>query len=46
VPLDDHLCRWIVENAASLRRAALTIVFDRAHSFDHFHGLDRATAVQ
>jgi hypothetical protein len=46
VPLDDHLCRWIVERAASLRRAVLTIVFDRAHSFDHFHGLDRATAVQ
>jgi hypothetical protein len=46
VPLDDHLCRWIVERAGSLCRAALTIVFDRAHSFDHFHGLDRATAVQ
>jgi hypothetical protein len=51
VPLDDHLRHWIVEYAASLRRAALTIVFDRAHSFDHFHGLDiqgldRATAVQ
>lgn len=51
VPLDDHLCRWIADYAASLRRAALTIVFDRAHSFDHFQsldlqGLDRATAVQ
>jgi hypothetical protein len=46
VPLADHLFRWIVEIAASLCRAALTIVFDRAHSFDHFHGLDRAKAVQ
>jgi hypothetical protein len=40
VPLDDHLIRWIAENAASLRRAALTIVFDSAHSFDHFQDLD------
>jgi hypothetical protein len=46
VPLGDHLCRWIVKRAANLRRAALTIVFDRTHSFDYFHGFDRMTAVQ
>jgi hypothetical protein len=33
MPPDDHLCRWIVERAASLRRTALTIVFDRADVF-------------
>jgi hypothetical protein len=47
VPLDDHLSRWIVESAASLRRAALTIVFDRAHAqfHGHSHGFDRAAVV-
>jgi hypothetical protein len=47
VPLDDHLSHWIVEYAQSLRRAALTIVFDRAHAQFHgrSHGFDRAPVV-
>ena len=47
------MCRLTIICAVGLLNAPqayagrpLTIVFDRAHSFDHFHGLDRVTAVQ